>query len=131
MQQVPTRGKFSKEIKSCLKTPDDDNYYLCTVDYSSLQCRLAAIDIRDTNDPLVKILQQGAGVDLHSNTAFNTFYSEKEVDIGILSVEQDGKTYEFLEGENIRVKRKNDAGEEEIVEIFANDLRESDTIVFD
>ena len=120
MQQVPTRGKFAKEIKSCLKTPDDENYYLCTVDYSSLQMRIAAIDIRDVNDPLVKILQEGAGVDLHSNTAYNTFYVGKEVDIDIITVEQDGQTYEFLGGQTVMT----DHGEK-----FAVDLREDDTLI--
>ena len=129
MQQVPTRGKFSKEIKSCLKTPDDDNYYLCTVDYSSLQMRLAAIDIRDTEDPLVKILQEGSGVDLHSNTAYNTFYKDKEVDIDIITIEQDGKTYEFLGGQAITVKRVNQEGVEEVAEIPACEIKESDTLV--
>ena len=129
MQQVPTRGKFSDEIKTCLKTPNDDEYYLCTVDYSSLQMRLAAIDIRSNDDPLVKILQEGAGVDLHSNTAYNTFYKDKEVDIDIITVEQDGKTYEFLGGQSVTVKRVGGDGLEALEEIPACEIRETDTLV--
>lgn len=122
MQQTPTRGAFSKEIKSCLKTPNDEDFYLATADYSSLQCRLACIDIRDTNDPLYHILQEGAGVDLHSQTSYNTFFAGKEVDIDIITVEQDGKTYEFLGGQTIMT----DHGEK-----FAINLTEEDTLIFD
>ena len=122
MQQVPTRGKFTDEIKTCLKTPDDENYYLCTVDYSSLQMRLAAIDIRSNDDPLVQILHEGSGVDLHSNTAYNTFYVGKDVDIDIITVEQDGKTYEFLGGETVNTLD----GEK-----FACELTENDTLILE
>ena len=120
MQQVPTRGKFSKEIKSCLKTPNDDEFYLCTVDYSSLQIRLATIDIRDREDPLFNILLEGASVDLHSQTGWNTFYKDKAIDVDIITVEQDGKTYEFLGGQTVMT----DHGEK-----FAIDLTEEDTLI--
>ena len=120
MQQVPTRGAYAKEIKNCIKTPNDEEFYLATADYSSLQMRLAAVDIRDPNDPLVKLLQGGSGVDLHSNTSYNTFYADKEVDIDIITVEQDGKTYEFLGGQVVMT----DHGEK-----FAIDLKDDDTIL--
>lgn len=126
MQQVPTRGAYSKEIKSCLKTPNDEDYYLSTVDYSSLQCRLCAIDVRyddklpDGNPGIVGVLKEGAAADLHSQTGFNVFFKDKKIDVQIITVEQDGKTYEFLEGEQVLT----DHGEK-----FAIDLTEDDTLI--
>ena len=36
-QNIPTRGLFTKEIKGCMCTPDDDKYFMVTLDYSALQ----------------------------------------------------------------------------------------------
>lgn len=120
-QQIPTRGAFSKEIKSCIKTPNDEDYYLCTVDYASLQLRLCALDSRNPKDPLSQILQGGSSVDMHSNTAQGVFFKGKDIDIEIVTVEQEGKTYEFLEGESVMT----DHGEK-----LAKDLTEEDTLIF-
>ena len=121
LQQVPSHGSYAKEIKKCIKTPNDEEYYMVTCDYSSLQLRIATQDIRDTEDPLYKILQKGRSVDLHSTTAYNTFYKGKEIDVDIITVTQDGKTYQFLGGEAVDTVERG--------EIFACELTENDTLI--
>ena len=117
-QQFPTRGKFTEEIKACLKTPDDDKYYMVTVDYSSLQMRLAQIDSA-MDDRLHQILLQN-GADVHCATAYNVFTKGKAIDVDIITVEQNGKTKEFLGGEVLRTQRG---------DVLAKDLKEEDTIL--
>lgn len=121
LQQVPSHGKYAKEIKKCIKTPNDDEYYMVTCDYSSLQLRISTQDIRDTEDPLYKILQGGRSVDLHSITAYNTFYKDREIDIDVITVTQDGKTYKFLGGEAVETVERG--------EVFACELTENDTLI--
>ncbi len=116
-QNIPTRGLFTKEIKGCLCTPDDDKYYLATLDYSALQLRLATIDCGDKN--LTKVFTM-PGADAHSMTAWNTFCQDKEYELEIISVEQNGKTREYFAGENVLTQRG---------EITASELTEEDTIV--
>ena len=130
LQNTPTRGKFAEEIKSCVCTPDDDNFYLVTVDYSSLQMRLAAIDTDPTFDEkgnkicsIDKNLYDAfwtPHIDMHSKTAYLSFCSEKEFDVETITVEQDGKTYKFLGGETVVTK--------EGKEILARNLTEQDEI---
>ncbi len=123
LQQVPSHGKYAKEIKKCIKTPNDDDYYMVTCDYSSLQLRIATQDIRDMEDPLYKILQGGRTVDLHSITAYNTFYKERDIDVEIITVTQDGKTYQFLGGEAVETVERG--------EVFACELTENDTLIIE
>lgn len=118
MQNVPTRGQFTKEIKSCLCTPDDENYYMVTVDFSALQLRLATIDSGDEN--LTKVFTS-KNADAHSMTAYLIFAAEKELDVEIIEVEdENGVKHTFLGGEKIETKRG---------EILAKDLREDDELV--
>lgn len=120
MQQVPTRGKFSKEIKSCISTPNNDNYYMVTVDYSALQMRLCGIDVRHFDktaegaEGIVETLLKGRDVDMHSNTAYNVFFKDRPVDVRILTIEQAGAIYSYLEGESVMTENRG--------EVFANDL---------
>ena len=72
-------------------------------------------------DPLYKILQGGRTVDLHSITAYNTFYKERDIDIEIITVTQDGKTYQFLGGEAVETVERG--------EVFACELTENDTLI--
>lgn len=126
MQQVPTRGKYSEEIKSCIITPNNDEYYLATVDYSALQMRLCGIDIRhfdktaEGGKGFVETLLEGRNVDMHSNTAYNVFYRSRPVDVETVEVEQEGKRYTFLGGEEVRTKNRG--------EVFACDLKEDDVL---
>ena len=129
MQQVPTRGKFTKEIKSCIITPDNDNYYMVTVDYSSLQMRLCGIDVRhfdktaDGGEGFVETIRKGKDVDMHSNTAYNVFFKDRPVDIATITVEQAGRVFSFLEGEAVQTKNRG--------EVFACDLKEDDILDID
>ncbi len=145
LQNTPTRGMFAEDIKGCVCTPDDDNYYLVTVDYSSLQMRLAAIDtLKVEKEELVKENRNGLEVmvkknvpdcpidknlrgafytpkiDMHSKTAYLSFCSNKKFDVETITVEQDGKTYTFLGGESIVTKDGR--------EILARELTEEDEI---
>lgn len=119
LQNTPTRGMFAKDIKKCVCTPDDDNYYLVTIDYSSLQMRLATIDQYPPDKNLFEAFWT-PHIDMHSRTAFLSFCQEKEFDVEIITVEQDGKTYTFLGGETVLTKERG--------EIFAKDLTEEDTL---
>lgn len=126
MQQVPTRGKYSEEIKSCIITPNNDDYYMVTVDYSALQMRLCGIDVRhiDKTDNgtkgFVETLLEGRNVDMHSQTAYNVFYRGRQIDIETIEIEQDGKHYTFLGGEQVKTKNRG--------EVFACELKEEDIL---
>lgn len=91
LQNVPTHGLFAKEIKSCLCTPDDDNYYMLTADGSGLQMRLATADGED--EVLMNEYWKNVKADIHSATAFGIFVEGKS----FIKVEQDGHTFYFQE----------------------------------
>lgn len=116
-QNFPTRGLYTKEIKGCVCTPSDDDYYLATLDYSSLQMRLATID---SNDSFLTQEFSKDSSDIHSLTANIVFALGRELDVETITVEQDGKIYEFLGGELVETKRG---------EIFARDLKEDDELI--
>lgn len=119
MQNVPTRGKFTKEIKACLCTPNDEEYYLCTVDYSALQLRLSGINSNDEN--LTRVFTT-PGLDAHCMSAYNIFCNHKKFDVEIINVEDEkGNKYEFLGGQLVETRRG---------EIFASELREDDELIF-
>lgn len=120
MQQVPTRGKFTKEIKKCIMSPNDDDYYIVTLDYSSLQMRLAAMD-SDTQDDLKTVLRK-PGADIHSQTAWNTFYKNKEVDVLEVTVglEEESQNKKYLGGEEVLTSNRGI--------VFASDLKNDDLI---
>lgn len=117
MQNTPTRGKYAKAIKRCIITPNNDEYYMVTVDYSALQMRLATIDSQDI--ALTKVFQS-PDADAHSMTAFVTFFKDKLIDVEEVEVEQDGVVYHFLGGEQVLTQRGY---------VFAGELTEEDTLV--
>lgn len=119
MMNIPTRGKFAKEIKKCIVPPNPDDYYLMTIDYSALQMRLAALD---SDDPELcsLFLTKGKKADVHCKTAYGVFVKGKKFPIDQITVEQDGKQYFFLGGEQVLTERG---------EIFARDLKETDTLI--
>lgn len=120
MQNVPTHSKWAEEVKKCVCTPNDDEYLLATQDYSALQTRLASVDIPSyEDDPLCKVLND-VNADLHSATAYLSFFKDKVVDVMEVDVEQDGKTYHFLGGEMVKTQRG---------KIPAKDLEETDTLI--
>lgn len=63
---------------------------------------------------------QDLGVDIHSATGYNTFVKGKEMDVEVITVEQDGETYEFLGGETVITLNRG--------EVHANELLETDTL---
>lgn len=116
-QNIPTRGQFSQEIKGCICSPNDEDYYIATLDYSSLQMRLACIDCGDEN---LSSAFYVPGVDVHSKTAYLSFFADKEIDVENIDVEQNGKHYHFLGGQLVLTKRG---------EVLAKDLTEDDEII--
>lgn len=119
LQNTPAHSKWAQKIKRCFCTPDDDNYYLLTADYASLQARLAAIDTWSPQDNIVQALCK-PDADLHSSTGFLCFSNNKEYEIEEIEVEQDGEIYHFLGKEQVLTQRG---------EIFASDLKETDTLI--
>lgn len=126
MQNVPSHGEFAKLVKTCITTPDPDQYYLCTVDYASLQIRLAAIDTnlndegRDENlynvytDPKM-------GGDMHSRTGFGVFAEGREFELDIIEVEDENGLHSFYADEWVETA---DRGK-----VQAKDLAETDILV--
>ena len=117
LQNTPTRGKYAKAIKRCLVTPNDDNYYMVTVDYSSLQMRLATLDSGDKH--LTEVFNR-ENADVHSLTGWLVFAKEKTFDVMTVEVEQDGKTYKFLGGQQVMTQRGY---------VLARDLQEDDELI--
>lgn len=119
MMNVPTHGIFAKEVKECLATPNNDEYYMVTVDFSALQMRLAAIDCEDP--VLCELFKAGKKADIHSKTAYGVFIKGKAWRTEIVDVTQDGKQYSFLGGQIVNTVNRG--------EVFASELTEEDTIV--
>lgn len=122
LQNTPTRNyglakNFPKMIKSCISTPDNDNYYLVTVDYAALEARLASLD---SEDPILLETFNEENADFHSRTSWVTFFKDKETEVEEIEVECNGKTYKYLEGELVNTQRGF---------IPARDLTEEDTIM--
>ena len=125
MQNVPSHGEFAGLVKSCITTPNPEEYFLSTVDYASLQIRLAAIDTnlnedgRDENLYNVYIDPKMGG-DMHSRTAYGVFAHGRTFDLDIVEVEQNGSTYTFYADEWVETARGG---------IQAKELAESDELL--
>ena len=122
LQNTPTRNyglakNFPKMIKSCISTPDNDNYYLVTVDYAALEARLASLD---SEDPVLLETFNEENADFHSRTSWVTFFKDKETEVEEIEVECNGKVYKYLGGELVNTQRGF---------IPAQDLTEEDTII--
>lgn len=123
LQQVPSRGEFSDEIKGTLSVPPKDeegDYVFGTLDYASLQIRLCALDSNDSF--LCNLYKTDADPDLHSTTGYelvrDTSYKFVKVELDI------GEIKEFYENEYISVKRD---GKE--ISILAKELKDTDEIL--
>lgn len=122
MQNIPARGLFSEDIESCLTVPDKNEWYIVTLDGSSLQLRLCAADSRDP--VLYKLFCTGGRkVDVHSKTTFGVLIKGKYWKTEEITVEQNGRVYKFLGGQIVRTKNRGD--------IFAKDLTEADELTND
>ncbi len=103
MQNVPAHGDLATLVKKCISTPDPDEFFLATVDYASLQARIAAVDTnlndRGKDKTLYAVYTNDAlGADLHSLTAYGVFAEGKEFDLPVLYEVTDtatGKTHTF------------------------------------
>lgn len=113
LQNIPARGPVAKKIKKTICPPSED-FFLGSVDFDSLQLKLATIQSKDPT--LVKFYtDENNKVDLHSLTAYKIFGS-RLFDISYLDVEdENGKIHRLQEKENIKVLRK--TGEEEFMTI--------------
>jgi DNA polymerase I-like protein with 3'-5' exonuclease and polymerase domains len=121
LMNVPTRGKVAKDIKSCIVPPNEDEYYLMTVDYAAMQLRLASLD---GDDPaLTDLFRTRRDADVHTRTAYNVFVKNRLFDITEITVEQDGKAHTFLDGQQVETVNRG--------YVFARDLTEHDTLVVD
>jgi len=81
-QQLPSGALDADLFKKVISTPDDDEYYLVTIDYASFQIRLSAIDVRRDNDYISKLYKENPNVDLHTKTAYNVFVKGQKWKIG-------------------------------------------------
>lgn len=97
-QQVPSKSLGADLFKKIISVPNINNQYLVTLDYSSLQMRLATID---SEDPvLYNAYLKNPNIDMHSKTGYNIFCKGKEFDIEEYIIE--GKTY--LSTQTVKVK---------------------------
>jgi DNA polymerase I-like protein with 3'-5' exonuclease and polymerase domains len=126
MQNVPAHGEFASMVKKVITTPSPEDYYLSTVDFASLQIRLAAIDSNFNSGGRDEVLYNvyldpKMGGDLHSMTGHSIFAKGKEFDLDIIEVEDEtGKQYTFFADEQINTKNRG--------KIYAKDLLPSDTL---
>lgn len=119
MQQIPSHSDLATKLKKCIITPNNDEYYMATIDYSSLQLRLACIDQRE-EDFLREVLRRPK-VDIHSATGFTTLAKGRKFNISTIIVtleDSSQNTYLGLE-EVITSNRKN---------VYAQELTKDDLI---
>jgi len=121
-QQIPARGEIAHYVKEFISVPDKEKYFLATLDYSSLQIRLAAIDSEDRR--LAGAYREDPNADMHSITGYSVFAQGKTFEIEEVVVEVDGVEKVFLAHENVKIKR-----EDEFKTVEARDLRETDILV--
>lgn len=127
MQNVPAHGDLASLVKKCITTPDPKKYYISTLDYASLQIRLAAIDTnynekgRDEN--LYNVyLDPKMGGDMHSRTGFSIFAEGKDFDLDMIEVtDSSGNIKTFLGGETVKTKNRGS--------IQARDLKSEDILL--
>jgi DNA polymerase I-like protein with 3'-5' exonuclease and polymerase domains len=118
MQNPPARGYFAKEVVECITTPDPKTSSLLTLDYSSLQMRLATIDSEDPE--LFPLYLKERDADIHSKTGYGIFVQNRAFDLNVVEVEQAGRTYKFLEDQLVKTNRG---------EIKAKELQEDDELL--
>ena len=112
MQNIPAHGDLAEKVKMCITTPDPEHYYISTLDYASLQIRLAAADTvlneggRDEN--LYNVyLDPKMGGDMHSRTGYGVFAEGREFELDMVEVTDDktGVTKTYFGGEFVKTKR--------------------------
>jgi DNA polymerase I-like protein with 3'-5' exonuclease and polymerase domains len=131
MQNVPAghgvNGDLATLVKKCITTPNPDEFYLSTLDYASLQMRLAAIDTNINEDGRDQSLYNiytdpKMGGDMHSRTGFGVFAEGREFNLDVVEVErEDGTTKTYFGGEFVKTKNRGS--------VQARDLVATDSLV--
>lgn len=121
-QQIPSHGEIAHYVKDFISVPNKDEYFLATLDYSSLQIRLAAIDSLDRK--LAGAYREDPNADLHSITGYSVFAQGKTFEIEEVVVRDKGVEKVYLAAEEVKVMRQ---GEKKT--IAARDLLETDQII--
>jgi DNA polymerase I-like protein with 3'-5' exonuclease and polymerase domains len=116
-QQIPASSKKAELFKQILTVPNIHNQYLVTLDYSSAQIRLAAIDGKDP--VLLKAFKENPNADIHSKTGFSIFC--RGIEFPIEEIHIDNKV--FFPQELVQIKRNG-----KIQRIEASELVETDTL---
>lgn len=120
-QQIPSSSLGADLIKKIITVPNPEEYYLATLDYSSLQIRLAAIDSQDPY--LCKIYREDPEADLHSVTAYEVFCKGREFEVEEFTFEDKGRTIVKFAHEKVKIIR---GGKK--MEMAAKDIVETDEL---
>jgi len=121
-QQIPSFSIGSDLFKKIFTVPNPKEYYFVTLDYSSLQIKLAAIDTTDKS--LIDYYKNNANADPHTKTGYSIFASGIDFEMEQITVtDEKGNTYVFYEYDKITVLRN---GEKK--EILAKDIQETDQL---
>ena len=123
-QQIPSGSIGAELVKQIISVPDPNEYYLATLDYSSLQVRLAAIDSQD--EYLTRIYREDPDADLHSVTAYEVFCRGREFEVEEITVTDNGVTKTFFAHEKVQIKR-----EGQCITVVAANLQQGDSLVLD
>jgi DNA polymerase I-like protein with 3'-5' exonuclease and polymerase domains len=116
LQQIPANDET---IPAIIDVPSDD-YVIFSLDYASLQVRLAGIDAEDET---LRKIYNSKEKDFHSSTAWPIFAKDKK----FLKVKDDsGHEHIFQEKDKVSVKRQN-----VIHVIEANQLQTGDDIILE
>lgn len=140
LQNIPAHGPTAKTVKQCITSPDKELYRLCTIDFGSLQCRLATIDTARNEagiDPMLfELYKDGSplGADMHTVTAYNVFCEPTNRTVLEVLDEATGKTWIIGPDQKIMVGLRAGTvlkpGYEQTYEvIFGRDLKTTDTIL--
>jgi DNA polymerase I-like protein with 3'-5' exonuclease and polymerase domains len=121
-QQMPSQAQDARLFKEVISVPDINKYYLVTLDYASLQMRLATIDSED--EVLMEAYKKNPDLDLHTKTGFNIFCKGLKFDINQVTITDKGKTLVMFPNEEIKVLRNNSE-----ITIKVSDLKESDSLL--
>lgn len=121
-QQLPSSSLGAEHMKKIITVPDIDKYYLCTLDYSGFQIRLAAVD---SEDPvLLKAYRDNPDVDLHLKTAYSVFMREAEFDIEEVIITDGDRKFIKFPHEEVEVMRDGKK-----IKVKAGDLIQTDSLV--
>jgi DNA polymerase I-like protein with 3'-5' exonuclease and polymerase domains len=122
-QQGPSGSKDAKLFKEVYSTPNNDDYYLCNLDYSGFQVRLAAIDIGNDKDTLFQAYKENPFLDLHCKTGWNIFCKGTKFDVEEIEIIDGDKKRVFFPHEEVSVMRNGQK-----IKVQASMLEETDIL---